>query len=48
MEEKDKTAVTNIIQKFSPTTNDTYEHVILLSVEDARVIASLHHNDVDV
>ena len=40
--------MTNFIQKFAPTTDGIYEHIMSLLVEDVRVIASLHHNDVDL
>ena len=40
--------MTNFIQKFAPTANDMYEHIMSLLVEDVRAIAALCHNDVDL
>ena len=40
--------VTKFIQKFTTTTNDIYEHIMSLWVEDIRAIASLNQNDADL
>ena len=41
-------AVTNFIQKFAPTNMEMEEHVMSLSIEDIRAIASIRHKDVDM
>ena len=48
MEEEKVLAVTNFIQKFAPTNMEMEEHVMSLSVEDIRAIASIRHEDVDM
>ena len=40
--------MTNFIQKFALTTNDMYEQIMSLLVEDVRAIVSLCHHDVDL
>ena len=36
------------MKKFAPNTNNIYEHIMPLLVEDFRVIVSLFHNNIDL
>lgn len=43
-----KASVTNFINKFTHNTDDIHDHVMSLTVEDIRAIATLNHHDVDL